>query len=138
MSPENARKCAHPNCSCQSKEKYWAPSARLWKRRLTSTVAAVIQDAKAERTNSTVNLRRNRRFRVLRSSAGPGILERLLLERHYDRLPKRWSKAEGPPCDGPSGEKSSKANARMARKPFYNRKFKRQGQIKSSGKGFQG
>jgi hypothetical protein len=37
----------------------------------------------------------------------------------------RRSKTEGPPCDGPSGEKSSKANARMARKPFYDRQSKR-------------
>lgn len=33
-------------------------------------------------------------------------------------------KAEGPPCDGPSREKSSTANARMARKPFYNRSLR--------------
>ena len=44
--------------------------------------------------------------------------------KHFFRLGRpskdsRWRKAEGPPYDGPSGEKSSKADARMAKKPFY-------------------
>ena len=50
---------------------------------------------------------------------------------------KDCQKAEGPLGSGPSRGESSKANARMAKKPFYNRQSKRRRQIKSSGKGAQ-
>src|SRR5579872_14178 len=92
-------------------------------------------------TNHRASKRRRRRFRRRALERG-FALANVWLRKCFFRLGRpsknsRRRKAEGPPYDGPSGEKSSKANARMAKKPFYNRQSKRRRQIKSSGKRLQ-